>query len=410
MISVTRQPTGAATPTGTGRATWHRRAGAVPVAYLLAIVGVGFAHPFLPAWQWLVIHLLLLGAATNAILVWSTHFTAAVLRVPAPTSRRAEAARLVALNVGVVAVLVGGTTGPVWLALAGAAVVFAALVAHLWALAARLRHALPARFAVTVRYYLAAGMALLVGVPVGAWMLVLDDARRPRLLLFHAHVNLLGWITLTVLGTLLTLWPTVLRTRMADGAATAATRALPPVVAGLALLGTGLLAWWPLVAVAGLAVFAVGAGIGAVPGIVAARQRPPASFATWSIACGTGWLAVALAMDAVTLLTARTATDAADAFGTVLVPFLAGFVGQVLVGALSYLLPMALGGGPAAVRERAATLDRYWSQRVTMGNLALVVFLLPVPPYVRITTSMLVLVALIQFLVPAVRVLSTHRR
>ena len=61
----------------------------------------------------------------------------------------------------------------------------------------------------TVHYYIAASVALLTGVPVGAWMLVVDDSARPRLVLFHAHVNLLGWVALTVLGTVLTLWPTV---------------------------------------------------------------------------------------------------------------------------------------------------------------------------------------------------------
>ena len=88
-----------------------------------------------------------------------------------------------------------------------------------------------------------------------------------------------------------------------------------------------------------------------------------------------------------------------------LVPLLVGFVAQTLIGALSYLLPVVVGGGPSAVREADARLDRHAAQRVTMANAALIVFLLPVGPYVRITTSMLVLVALVQFLIPAVRVL-----
>lgn len=395
---------------GTGRARWHQRAGLVPLAYLCAIVVVGFVHPFVTQWRWLLIHLLLLGAATNAILIWSTHFTAAVLRAPAPPTRRSEAARLGVLNAGVACVLVGGTAGLGWLGVGGAVAVFAAVLAHVGALAARLRGALPARFSVTVHYYLAAAVALLLGIPVGAWMLVVDDATRPRLLLFHAHVNVLGWISLTVLGTLLTLWPTVLRTRMAEGAARAATRALPLACSGLALLGLGLLAWWPLVAAGGVALFAVAVLVTVVPAVVAARQRPPSSFAAWSIAAGTGWLLVALVLDAATLLTATDPAVVHAGFDTVLVPLLVGFVAQVLLGALAYLLPMALGGGPAAVRERTAVLERHWAQRVTMGNAALAVFLLPVGPYVRITTSLLVLAALVQFLVPAVRLLIVHRR
>jgi len=393
-----------------GRATWHRRTGLVPLAYLAAMVAVGLAHPVVPQSRWLLIHLLLLGAVANAILIWGAHFTAAILRTPGPARRRGEAVRLMVLNAGVLTVLAGGSFGPAWLGVPGAAVVFTAVTAHLWVLAVRLRQALPARFAVTVHYYLAACVALLAGIPAGALMLLLDDAKRPRLLLFHAHLNLLGFVTLTVLGTLLTLWPTVLRTRMVEGAARAATRALPLSLAGLALLGVGTLAWWPVPAAAGLAGLAAAVIEMAIPSIATARQRPPASFATWSIAAGLGWLLVALAGDAVALLSAPSAAVAADRFDTIVVPLGGGFVAQVLLGALSYLLPMALGGGPARVRERTALLDAHWPQRVTMANLALVVYLLPVPPYVRITTALLLLTALIQFLIPAARILLSRTR
>ena len=47
---------------------------------------------------------------------------------------------------------------------------------------------------------------------------------------------------------------------------------------------------------------------------------------------------------------------------------------------------------------------------VAMANAALAVFVLPAPPYVRITTSLLILAALLQFLIPAVRILLAARR
>jgi hypothetical protein len=393
-----------------GRAAWHRRTGLLPLAYLAALVVVALIHPVLPSWRWLAIHLLLLGAVTNAIMVWSAHFTAAVLRSPAPARRRGEIVRLAVLNLGIVGVLTAGTIGRPWPGVAGAALVFGAAVAHLAWLSARLRAALPARFAVTVHYYLAAATALLIGVPVGAWMLVTDDDSRPRLLLFHAHVNLLGWVTLTVLGTVLTLWPTVLRTRMADGATAAARSALPIAVAGIAVLGIGVLAWWSPLAAGGLALVTAAALVTARPAVQAARRSKPASFAGWSIAAAGGWLFVALGVDAWTLLSAAGPAAAADRFGAVLIPLLVGFVAQTLLGAMAYLLPMVLGGGPAAVRERTERLDRHWAQRVAMANAALAVFVLPAPPYVRISTSLLILAALVQFLVPAVRILLAARR
>ena len=386
-----------------GRAGWHRRVGLLPLLYLGGLVVIGLVHQALAQWWWLGVHMLLLGAVTNAIVIWSAHFTLAVLRAPAPTSRRGEALRLVTLNVGVLAVLVGGALDLGWVGVAGAGAVVAAICAHLHWLRSRLRAALPAPYTVTVHYYLAAAAALLSGIPVGAWMLVADTASRPRLVLFHAHINLLGWVTLTVLGTVLTLWPTVLRTRMADGAREAASTALPVAGAGLAVLSIGVLAWWPVVAAGGLGLVAVAVVVVLRPAIRAARHKPPASFAAWSMAGAALWLLVALTVDATALLRAGSPAAAAAAFGDVLVPLLAGFAAQMLLGALSYLLPVALGGGPAAVREADAALDRHGPQRVVMANVGLAVFLLPVGPYVRITTSMLVLVALVQFLIPAVR-------
>ncbi|BEL03078.1 hypothetical protein Q0Z83_012690 [Actinoplanes sichuanensis] len=382
-----------------GRASWHRRVGLLPLAYLAALVVLACAHPLLPQWRWLAIHLLLLGAATNAILIWSAHFTAAVLRAPAPPHRRAEAIRLALLNGGILLILTGGARG-----VAGAVLVFAAIAAHLHRLVTQLRKALPSRFAVTVHYYAAATIALLTGIPAGGWMLVTDDDLRPRLILFHAHVNLLGWIMLTVLGTLLTFWPTVLRTRMDPKAVAAARTALPTAIIGIAALAVGVLAGWPPVAVAGLVVFVAAVVIALLPAARAARTRPPESFAAWSIAAGAGWLLIALAVDAHNLLTGS------DNFANVLVPLLAGAVGQILLGSLAYLLPMALGGGPSRARERVAALDRHWPQRIAMTNGALIAFQLPVGAHTRITTSLLLFAALIQFLLPALRLLITDRR
>jgi hypothetical protein len=391
-----------------GRAGWHRRVALLPLGYLVAVVVLAFVHPMLPQWQWLGIHVLLLGAVSNAILIWSAHFTVAVLR--GSVDRRGEALRLAGLNAGVVAVLAGGGFDRPWVGVGGAFAIFAAALAHLLWLRGRLRSALPAPFGVTVHYYVAAAIALLVGVPVGAWMLVVDDASRPRLLLFHAHINVLGWITLTVLGTVVTLWPTVLRTRMVDGAVPAARTALRVAVTGLALVAVGVLAWWPVVATGGLALIGVAVLVQVRPAVAAARTKAPSSFAAWSMAAGAAWLLVALGLDGWVLLTAGSPAAAADGFSTALVPLLVGFAAQTLLGALAYLLPVALGGGPGPVRAATAALDRNGALRASMGNAALAVFLLPVGPYVRITTSLLVLAALVLFLVPATRLILNRSR
>ena len=146
------------------RSAWHVRTGAVVLAWLAAAGVVAALHRQIPAASWLMVHLLLLGAVTTALLVWSWHFSVAVLRTPAARTRRAEAARLVAANVGVLAVAAGVTVDQPLLITAGAVLLAAAIVAHLVALVRLLRAALPSRFALTVHAYVAAAILLIPGI------------------------------------------------------------------------------------------------------------------------------------------------------------------------------------------------------------------------------------------------------
>ena len=64
------------------RASWHRRVGAIVLFWIVAAGLVSLFHRNLPSSHWLLVHLLLLGAATNAILIWSDHFATSLLRLP----------------------------------------------------------------------------------------------------------------------------------------------------------------------------------------------------------------------------------------------------------------------------------------------------------------------------------------
>ena len=95
--------------------------------------------------------------------------------------------------------------------------------------------------------------------------------------------------------------------------------------------------------------------------------------------------------------TAGSWAQAGDRFG-LLTPFLAaGFGAQVLLGALSYLVPVALGGGASPVRAANAVLDRGGALRVAAVNAGLLVCALPVPSLVRVAASVVVLAALAAF-------------
>jgi len=137
------------------RSSWHLRTGALVVAWLVALLVVGLGHPFIPAARWLLVHLLVLGAASTAILIWSWHFTAALLRLPDGAGRRGQVLRLVVFTGGAVAAVTGTVTGRWEVLLVGGVAVAVVAVWHAVALLRHLRRALPSRFGITVRYYVA---------------------------------------------------------------------------------------------------------------------------------------------------------------------------------------------------------------------------------------------------------------
>ncbi|HEV7194781.1 MAG TPA: copper oxidase, partial [Pedococcus sp.] len=188
---------------GGARGFWFLRD--VPVVlWLVATVGVALMHTALPAPRWLLIHLLLLGAASHSILVWSRHFTDAMLHSPARTGDRGrQSARLALLNGGALIVVVGVLIGRWPVTSVGAAAIAGATLWHGGSLLVQLRAALPARFAMTVRYYIAAATLLPVGALLGTLMARgTTDRTQERLMLAHVSLNVLGWLGLTVLGTL----------------------------------------------------------------------------------------------------------------------------------------------------------------------------------------------------------------
>ena len=385
--------------TATSRGFWPMRDLPV-VGWLLATLVVALVHPFLPAPRWLLIHLVLLGAATHAILVWSRYFADALLHTaPDPFDRPRQNRRLVLLDVGVLVVVTGVLSAQWLLTLAGAAAVAGAVGWHGLALMRQLRTALPSRFGVTVRYYVVAASLLLAGVTIGAVLArVQADPWHERLVVAHASVNLLGWIGLTALGTLVTLWPTMLRTRIAPRAEQLASRALPVLVGAVAVTVGGALGGQRLVVALGYLLYLLGMAIIAPALVTAARARPPRSFPTYSVGAALVWLTGCLLGLTVGVATAPSWQSAGERFEW-LTPFLAaGFGAQLLLGALSYLVPVALGGGPGPVRTAATVLDRAAPLRVVTTNGALLVCVLPVPATVRIAASTVALVALASFL------------
>ena len=309
---------------------------------------------------WASLHLALVGAATVAIGTFMPHFAVTLAGTrPAPAPERMAAILLLAAGaVGVVAGM--SLFGPGWtLGGAGLALVGVALTAR--HVVAPTRDPLARRHPIALLAYglalaeLAAAMVIgaggAVGVPAvtAAWA-----ALRPA----HAWLSLFGAVSLTIFATLVYLAPTVLGARL---------RPSVPLVVGLVGVAAG-----PLIAVAGfvldvrevvvagMAVTLVGA-IGQVAyALDAYRRRGP--FSTehdWRrvvighLVAGTAWFAVAcgVALAAV----AGGGPVAGWSIGPLVVPLIAGWLLQELVGSWTHLVPSVTPGGPAdhAAQRRA---------------------------------------------------------
>ncbi|AVV47907.1 nitrite reductase [Streptomyces sp. P3] len=360
----------------------------------------------LPVARWLAIHLFLLGAATTAIVVWSEHFAVAMLHAR-PPDRRWSDARLAGVNIGTLGVLTGVWADRSVLTGVGCVLLIAAVGAHLTVLVRMGRGALGGRLAPIADYYRAAAAALVVGAVLG-WLLATGKAGAEHysgLKLAHVHVTLLGWIGLPVLGTLFMLWPTVLGVRMAERTTRSARRVLVLTGGGLLTAVAGLSAGSRPAAACGVAFYAAGVAVAAQLFARTVHRRPAISAAAaWMLAAAMGWLCVGVTVDLV-LLAARPLAAVRDDIGSLLPVLLVGLVAQVLIGALTYLLPIVLSSGPKERASLRAVLERGWVARVGALNLGVALPALPLPHAFRTAGMLLAGGAGTVFLALVVRVL-----
>lgn len=389
------------------RRNWYLLTNSVVLAWLIGAVVAVTIHRFVDQPLWLMVHVPLLGAATAAILIWSQHFADTLLRRTAPGGRPGLAVRL-ALHTGGAALVIAGMMLPAaGLLIAGAVLVGVAALAHGVILALQLRGALPARFSLLVRYYIAAALVFLAGIAAGAF-LALAPELADRLVTAHIVLNAFGWIGLTALGTLVLLWPTVLHARVADKPA--GSRALPVLIVGIVLAASGPLVDLPLLVTGGMAIWLAGAGMIARDGWRQARAMPPGTFAGWSLAAAFCWIIAAGATLGVQAAFAPDWAWLRAEYLIVLGPLVAGFVVQLLMGALSYLLPVVAIGSPLGARTAAEVLDRGSAFRVVALNGAIALYLLPMPSITRVLLSLLAAGVVVAFLVLVVRALVVGRR
>ncbi|MGY4858453.1 multicopper oxidase domain-containing protein [Cryobacterium sp. AP23] len=390
---------------------WHIVSGSLVPAWLAAAVILTLLHRMVPASGWLLVHLLLLGAVSTAILIWSQHFADTLLRRKALGHRISLGLRLAAHTVGAIAVMTGMVAGWFPVVLVGGILVGLNALAHAVVVVAQSRGALPGRFAPLVRYYVASAVMLAAGVTLGILMARLDGGGEAyeRLFIGHLGLNLLGWVGLTVIGTIALLWPTVLHTRV-EGATVAAGSTLPVLVGGLALLTLGCLADLRLVVALGVLVYLIALGRVLWEAVGHLLRAPAVTFAAWSLGAAQVWFALCTLGFGLQVALAPSWTAAAAGVETLVPYFAIGFAAQVLLGALSHLVPVVLGGGPAALKATAAELDRGGLFRVVVVNGGLGLSLLPVSSTLTVTLSLVIVATLAGFLILFARALRTNRR
>lgn len=361
----------------------------VALGWLATVLVVLIAHRWIPASSWLMIHLVLLGALTHSAVVWSEHFAHTLLRTsPSDEQRIQQDRRILTLAIGSLAVFVGHPLHEWWLVLIGASAVAVAVLWHAGHLWQELRRALPNRFRIVSHYYLAAALCLPVGATFGAALAFgLPEPWHARLLIAHVTVNVLGWIGLTVTGTLVTFWPTMIRARMDDRAEPLARQALPAFLISITALTAGGLVGSRLTMLAGLlgylgALLWWGRALWLPVRNKGIREFAPASVGLsllWAMV-GFGWLAVEIAR-------ARSWEQLSAAFPMIGGVFAAGFGLQLLIGALTYLVPSVMGGGPAVVRAGQSALHKWTTFRLVVVNTAIALWLLPSPSWVKVTVT-----------------------
>ena len=391
IVSLTQPPNDGGQPTparpllataqpGPRRADDRRVAVAAVVlaAAFLAAAGLVMIREAIAAGSvppWLPLHLALAGGASTAIAGVMPFFVAALSAGhPANARIRAGAVILVASGAGLVAMR-GFEPGWTVLPPLGGVVYLVGIGLTAVALQRAGRAGLMVRRPIVTLAYELALANVAIGATLGTlfvagWLPVLE--RWALLKPAHAWTNLVGFVSLVIVGTLLHFLPTVLGTRIVPRASAIVAVLGIAIGAPVVVLGLGLDAG-PLVR-GGALLTAIGVGALALEATRVTRAR-----GRWTtdpgwhrltgigLLAGTGWFTIGMAVVIARLLMVGSAPDA---WSTSLVgaPLAVGWVTQVLIASWTHLLPAIGPGGPTGHAVRRAILGRLAIARLLALN------------------------------------------
>ncbi len=363
-----------------GRADWHLLANALVIIYLIAALISGLFQRSGEGGEpaWLTVHLFLLGAVTNAIITWSDHFVSALLWARSQDRKR-QMSIVSILNSGIVGVLFSVSHHIQWMVIASGAIIISVIAFYLRGIGKLVKKSLNKRFKGVVAFYQFAALFVLLGIVLG----VIDSSKsdtdvwQPRVTLAHLHANLLGWVGLTIIGTLVTLWPTVLRTQMDPEAISKARLGLKFLTIGALGAVGGSLLNQPLIASISLVAYVTGLVIALVPAALLVKRRLPDRSSAWMLLTGAIGFVALLVADGFAFVINQSSEKILSAIEGHLVLVFTLCLLPILLGALTYLLPVVLGRGPASNRQLEATLNIGWRWRLSLLPLSSLLQLFP---------------------------------
>lgn len=413
-MEITQPPAKSPQPRPHRRTTQIKR-NAVVVAWIFTAL-VLLAGKYAQLWPnldaWAPLHAALLGALGSAITIWSAHFADTLLHRPAWGGALMLNGRLGLHSVGAALVITGVCINSQIIIGVGASCVAVSATLGVVAMVVQKRRAVAARMAALVDYYICSLSYLMVGALAG-WSIKYFDfkgqaAWSNRMYLAHVPIMVLGVLGITVLGTLVVLWPTMLRTKMEPVAPRQAQRALPGLALAVAVIAfSGL--WRPLAGIGAL-LYLLSAVAVVAPLWRTGARKGVTNYAGLSTAAALAWLAWCVIRLGVGVSYAAN-DDAARAVAHGLrLAVVSGFALQILLAALSFLTPVMLGGGPAMSRLTHAIMDRYTWWRITTINLCLALACLPLPPAVRGVTGLSAALAGAYFFVAAGQAIRARRK
>lgn len=337
-------------------------AGLAAAAGLLALALGSLALPDpVRRGAWLPLHLTLAGGAATAVAAVLPFFTAALAVAP-PAGRPTRILAIGGIAGGALVVSGGVAAGVPAVAVGGGLAYLGGLAAVALAAFTPLRRALGPRRPLVTRAYAAALASVALGAALATaflagWTPVLE--RWATLKPAHAWLNVIGFLSVVVAATLVHLAPTVAGARIQPR--TSARVAIVGIAGGSLATAAGLaVAIDPVVRV-GAAATVVGALALAVHALEVRRDRGRwTTDPDWhrltglSLLLAPAWFAVAVGIAGGRFVALGADPAAWDVL--IVAPALAiGWVGQVLIGSWSHLLP-AIGPGDPLAHARQRTL------------------------------------------------------